>query len=319
MNRGRKTRPRHSSQDGVYFAMEDLLSYGLLTFATLALPSLGLCLAIKVTKYFNLAYGDIVTAGAFLALLMNLSFKINIGIALLISIALTALLGVFLHKVVFKALMEAKVGPLTLLVVSLGVGLVIRNVVLIGWGPQPYQFNTPLTRAKHLGPFFFTPNQIVMILICILVAIGIFLMLRYTQLGRLMRATSDNPSLSLIRGISIEKVYTYTWIIACGLAAIGGVFMGMLGTIKPGMGEEALVTLFACLIVGGIENPYGAVVGALITAFAMEATAIWISPPYKVVSAYLLMFFILLIKPSGIFGREKIQWKYFLGFLRSRQ
>ncbi|MBW1978343.1 MAG: hypothetical protein JRI79_10325, partial [Deltaproteobacteria bacterium] len=88
--------------------MEDLLSYGLLTFATLALPSLGLCLAIKVT-------------GAFLALLMNLSFKINIGIALLISIALTALLGVFLHKVVFKALMEAKVGPLTLLVVSLGV------------------------------------------------------------------------------------------------------------------------------------------------------------------------------------------------------
>jgi len=123
-------------------------------------------------------------------------------------------------------------------------------------------------------------------------------MLRYTQLGRLMRATSDNPELSEIRGISIERVYVYTWIIACALAAMG---------------------IFACLIVGGIDNPYGAVFGALIIAFAMEATAIWISPPYKVLAAYLLMIVILLVKPSGILGGEKIQWKYFLGFLQSRQ
>lgn len=299
--------------------MEDLLSYGLLTFATLALPSLGLCLAIKVTKYFNLAYGDLVTAGAFLALLFNLTFKFNMVFSLICSIVITAFLGVFLHKIIFKPLMDIKVGPLTLLVISLGVGFVIRNLVLIGWGPQPFQFDIPLTRAKHLGPFFFTPNQIYMILVCLLVAVGVFLMLRYTQLGRLMRATSDNPSLSKIRGISVESVYVYTWLIACGLAAMGGVFMGILGTIKSGMGGGALVTIFACLIVGGIDNPYGAVFGALIIAFAMEATALWISPPYKVMSAYVLMIIILLIKPSGLLGGEKIQWKYFLGFLRSQQ
>lgn len=299
--------------------MEELLSYGLLTFATLALPSLGLCLAIKVTKYFNLAYGDLVTAGAFLALLFNLSLGINIVWALILSMALTALLGVILHKLVFKPLMDIKVGPLTLLVISLGAGFVIRNLILIGWGPQPYQFKIPLARAKHLGPFFFTTNQIYIILMCILVAVGIFLMLRFTQLGRLMRATSDNPELSKIRGISIESVYVYTWIIACALAAMGGIFMGVLGTIKSEMGIGALVTIFACLIVGGIDNPYGAVFGALIIGFAMEATAIWISPPYKVMSAYILMVIILLIKPSGLLGGEKIQWKYFLGFLRSRQ
>ncbi len=299
--------------------MEDLLSYGLLTFATLALPSLGLCLAIKVTKYFNLTYGDLVTSGTFLALLFNLSFGINIVWALILSMALTALLGVILHKVIFKPLMDIKVGPLTLLVVSLGAGFVIRNLILIAWGPQPYQFKIPLARAKHLGPFFFTTNQMFIILAVILVAVAIFLMLRYTQLGRLMRATSDNPELSEIRGISIERVYVYTWIIACALAAMGGVFMGILGTIRFEMGIGVLVTLFACLIVGGIDNPYGAVFGALIIAFAMEATAIWLSPPYKVVTAYLLMVIILLIKPSGLLGGEKIQWKYFLGFLRLRQ
>ena len=299
--------------------MQDLLSYGLLTFATLALPALGLCLAIMVTKYFNLAYGDIVTTGAFLALLFNRAFGLHIIVALLISIALTAVFGVIMHKVVFKPLMDIKVGPLTLLVISLGVGFIIRNLILIGWGPQPFQFEIPLSRAKHIGPLFLTTHQVFLILICIAVAVGIFLMLRFTTLGRMMRSTSDNPTLSMIRGISVERVYVYTWLIACGLAAMGGVFMGILGTIRQGMGAGALVTIFACLIVGGIDNPYGAVVGAAIIAFVMEATSIWVSPLYKGTAGYLLMILILLIRPSGIFGGEKIQWKYFLGFLRSRQ
>jgi branched-subunit amino acid ABC-type transport system permease component len=285
--------------------MEDLISYGLLTFASLALPALGLCLSIKVVKYFNLAYGDLVTLGAYLALLFNLSFGLNIIWAMMITIVLTALAGVAAHKGIFKPLMDRRVGPLTLLVVSLGVGFVIRNVLLIGWGPQPYQYKMPLARAIHLGPFFFTPFQVVMIAICLGVAVGIFLMLRYTQLGRLMRATADNPELSEIRGIDIEKVYSYTWFIACGLAAMGGVFMSILGTITTWMGIGALVTLFACLIVGGIENPYGAVFGALIIAFAMEATALWISPPYKVTVAYVIFIIILLVKPSGLLAGRR--------------
>ena len=299
--------------------MDELLSYGLLTFATLALPSLGLCLSIKVTKFFNLAYGEFITAGAFLTLLCNIAFGFPMVISLIIGMILTAVLGVLMHKTIFKPLMELKANPLILLVISLGAGFIVRNLILIGWGPQPFQYNIPLARAKHIGPMFLTPNQIIIILTCILVAAAVFVMLRYTQLGRLMRATSDNPELSEVRGISIERVYVYTWIIACALAAMGGVFMGILGTIKCGMGIGVQVTLFACLIVGGIDNPYGAVIGALIVAFAMEASAIWISPPFKVMTAYILMFIILLVKPSGLLGGEKIQWKYFLGFLRSRQ
>ncbi len=285
--------------------MEDLLSYGLLTFASLALPALGLCLAIKVVKYFNLAYGDLVTLGAYLALLFNLTFGWNIIPAMIATIVLTAIAGVAAHKGIFKPLMDKKVGPLTLLVVSLGVGFVIRNVLLIGWGPQPYQYKMPLARAIRFGPFFFTPFQVVMIAICLGVAVGIFLMLRYTQLGRLMRATSDNPELSKIRGINIERVYSYTWFIACGLAALGGVFMSILGTITTWMGIHGLVTIFACLIVGGIENPYGAVFGALIVAFAMEATALWISPPYKVAVAYVIFIIVLLVKPSGLLAGRR--------------
>lgn len=285
--------------------MEDLLSYGLLTFASLALPALGLCLSIKVVKYFNLAYGDMVTLGAYLALLFNLTFGLHIIWAMIAAIVLTAVAGAAAHKGIFKPLMDRKVGPLTLLVVSLGVGFVIRNVLLIGWGPQPYQYKMPLVRAVHFGPFFFTPFQVLMIAVCLGLAVGVFLMLRYTQLGRLMRATSDNPELSEIRGIDIEKVYTYTWLIACGLAALGGVFMSILGTITTWMGIGALVTLFACLIVGGIENPYGAVFGALIIAFAMEATALWISPPYKVTIAYVIFIIILLVKPSGLLAGRR--------------
>ncbi|RLB05171.1 MAG: hypothetical protein DRG50_07725 [Deltaproteobacteria bacterium] len=296
--------------------MEDLLSYGLLTFASLALPALGLCLSIKVVKYFNLAYGDYVTMGAYIALLFNLIFGWNIVWAMVATIVITAIAGAAIHKGIFKPLMERKVGPLTLLVVSLGVGFVIRNVILIAWGPQPYQYKMPMARAHHFGPFFFTPFQIFMIVVCLAVAIGIFLMLRYTQLGRLMRATSDNPELSEIRGINIEKVYSYTWLIACGLSALGGVFMSILGTITTWMGIGVLVTIFACLIVGGIENPYGAVLGALIISFAMEATAIWISPPYKVTIAYVIMIVILLIKPSGIFAGGGFKWSSLLRLQR---
>lgn len=304
--------------------MIDYISYSLLTAAAYALPALGLCLAISVVKYFNLAYADYLAFGAYIALFFNMTLGWNIFFAALVAMLFSGILGVIFHKAVFKPLMDRKVDPLGLLVTSLGLGFIIRNIILIIWGPQPYQFNVPLMRMRYYGPFHVTWLQGLFIIIALGVTIGIFLMLKFTKLGQLMRAVADNVELAKVRGIEPESVYMWTWFIATALAALGGVFMAQLGTLSTHMGIGALVTIFACLIIGGIENPYGALVGALIVGFVAEATATLWRAPYKIAAAYLLMIIILLIKPTGLFGRggKGIAWgsllKTFTSLLRPK-
>lgn len=296
--------------------MIDYISFSILTGVVYVLPALGLCLAIKVCKYFNLTYGDYLAFGAFIALFFNMSLGWNLFFAALVAIVFSGILGIIFHKTVFKPLMDRGVGPLTLLVASLGLGFVIRNIMLIVWGPQPYQFEVPLMRMQYYGPFHVTWLQGLFVIIGLGIAIGTFLMLRFTKLGRLMRSVADNVELAEVRGIEAERVYMWTWFIATALAALGGVFMGQLGTLSTHMGIGALVTIFACLIIGGIDNPYGAAVGALIVGLVSEATATLWRPPYKIAAAYVLMVIILLIKPSGLFGAGRITWRSLLGLAR---
>ena len=280
------------------------LGFGIITGATLALPAVGLSLLCRNAKFFNLAYGDQLGLAAYLALLFNVTLGINFFASVVLSMVTSAILGVIFYWVVFKPLRRH--GGLVLLVASLGLAFIIQNTELAIWGPNPQKYNIPFEAGLRLGPFVATPLQLIVIGLSLVLTGGIFAMLRYTHIGRAMRATSDNIELAEIKGIDTERTFIWTWAICSATAGLGGVFLALITTLTPWTGFAALLLLFSALILGGVGNLVGALVGAMIIGIASECTGIIAAlASYKIAIAFAIMCICLVIRPSGIFGKER--------------
>ncbi len=280
------------------------IGFGIITGGVLALAALGLSLLFRTVKFINFAFGDILALGAYLAFFFNVTLGLPVLPAAILGIVFTGIAGVLVHKVVVKPLKETvKAGPLTLLIATMGVAFVVRNLILIIWGPEPQMYRVATQEAMNIGPFMITPIQLVAILISVVIMVMIYLLLQHTKLGKMIRATSDNIELARIRGIRTESVVVWTWLISSGLAGLAGVMLGLIGTIDSHMGIEMLLVIFASVIMGGIGNPYGAVAGAMIIGITMEVSSAFALSEYKAAVAYLLMGVILLLKPKGLFAR----------------
>jgi len=280
------------------------IGFGIITGGVLALAALGLSLLFRTVKFINFSYGDTLALGAYLAVFFNTTLGLSLLPSALLGMLFTGIVGVFIHKVVVKPLKETvKAGPLTLLIATMGLAFMIRNFILIVWGPDPKMYNVATQEAMKLGPFLITPTQLMAILISILIMVLIYLLLQHTKLGKMIRATADNIDLARIRGIRTESVVVWTWLISSSLAGLAGVMLGLLGTVDSQMGIEVLLVIFASVIMGGIGNPYGAVAGAMIIGITMEVSSSFALSEYKAAIAYLLMGVILLLKPKGLFTR----------------
>jgi len=280
------------------------IGFGIITGGVLALAALGLSLLFRTVKFINFSYGDVLALGAYLAFFCNVTLGLDLLPSALLGMFLTGLVGVIIHKVVVKPLKEGvKAGPLTLLIATMGVAFIIRNLILIVWGPEPKMYNVATQEAMKIGPFLITPIQLAAILISVLIMVLIYLLLRYTQLGKMIRATADNIDLARVRGIRTERVIVWTWLISTSLAGLAGVMLGLMGAVDHHMGIEMLLVIFASVIMGGIGNPYGAVAGAMIIGVAMEVSSAFGLSEYKAALAYLLMAVILLLKPRGLFAK----------------
>ena len=280
------------------------IGFGIVTGGVLALAALGFSLLFRTVKFINFAYGDILALGAYLTFLFNVTLGLPLLVSALLGMFFTGIVGVLIHKTVVKPLREGvKAGPLTLLIATMGVAFIIRNLILILWGPEPKMYNVATQEAMNVGPFLITPIQLMAIGISLVIMVLIYLLLRYTKLGKMIRATSDNIDLARIRGIRTERVVVWTWMISAGLAGLAGVMLGLMGAVDLHMGIEMLLVIFASVIMGGIGNPYGAVAGAMIIGVAMEVSSAFGLSEYKAALAYLLMGIILLLKPKGLFAR----------------
>jgi branched-chain amino acid transport system permease protein/neutral amino acid transport system permease protein len=280
------------------------LGFGIITGAILALPSVALSLLCRNCKFFNLAYGDQMGLAAYLVLFFNVSLGLNFPASVVLSLMISSILGVIFYWVVFKPL--RKHGPLVLLIASLGLAFILHNAELAIWGPNPQKYNIPFETGLRLGPFVITPMQLVLIGLSLVLTGSIFALLRYTGIGRAMRATADNLELATIRGVDTERTFIWTWIICSATAGLGGVFLALITTLTPWTGFINLLFLFSALILGGVGNLVGALIGAMIIGLVSECAGILpVLAPYKIAVAFAIMFIFLLFRPSGILGKER--------------
>lgn len=285
------------------------IGFGVIQGSIIALGAIGLSLLFKTVNFINFAYGDSLALGAFIVWQLNqvlggwgVAEVPNIIISVIVGLALVGLIGVLFHKYLFRPLGSAN--PLVMLITSVGLAFILRNALLFIWGPEPKKFLLPSQQGLHLGPFIITPIQLLIVGLALVIMVAIYLMLTYTSLGQAIRGTADNPNLARIRGINTENVTSWVWFYSYVLSGLAGVMVGVVTVLNPSMGIHLLLVLFASVIMGGIGNPYGAVVAAMIIGITMEvAPAVPVLAPYKVVVAYLLMILVILFRPKGLFAK----------------
>lgn len=232
-------------------------------------------------------------------------------LALLVAMLVTAAVAVGTHLAIYKPMPSDSI---TLLITSIGVAFVYRAIIQLQFGTGFVEYDTPVLRPvgaiqDALGVAI-TLHGVAIVVVAALLVAALHVTLQYTTLGRKMRATADNPSLARVSGIRTDRVILSMWAIGSGLAAAGGVFLGLYAQLTPRMGFSLLLVIFAAVILGGIGSVYGAMLGGLLIGMIHELTpllgdfGIPIGVEYANAIAFVIMVAILLVRPHGIVGGD---------------
>jgi len=288
---------------------------GILTGAIIALGAIGVSLAMSILRFANFAHAELLTAGAYIALMVvaaigslgdpidPFSFGWPFVVSLVPAAAATAVLALVIDRLVFRSLRQRKAARMTLIFASFGVGLVVRNLIHVIFGGEPEYYSRELTIAMRLfGTIRVMPDQIVVLVIATLLVVLLQLFLRYSAMGLAMRAAAENPDLARVSGVDVDRVVAWTWALAAALAAMAGVFLGLTVQLRPEMGFNLLLALFAAAILGGNGSLIGAVVGGLLVGLAENLSVMVISSGYRQAVPFVLLVVMLFIRPQGLFG-----------------
>jgi branched-subunit amino acid ABC-type transport system permease component len=290
--------------------LAQLLVNGLITGSILALAGVGATLIFGIQRIANFAHGDFLTIGAYAAFAVNVVLGQNLLIAALGAMGAVALFGVAAHFGLFRPLRGR--GTVAIALVSVGLGLLIRNVIFIVAGSQIRQFNVNQSEVITIGAVRLSPGQAVAVVVALVVAPLVALFLARTRLGKQMRAVADNRDLASVSGIDVERIGVSVWILAGGLAGLAGVMLGLSqGVFDPNMGLGPLFLIFTAVVLGGIGSAYGALVAGLALGLAMELST-WealfggLDSKYKPVLAFVVLILLLLYRPQGLFGQARV-------------
>ncbi len=304
--------------------MIQIVADGLIIGSVISLGAIGLSLTVSMAGFSNFSHGELLAWGAYFAFLAAaaltsmhqglatpigpFSFGWGLVMAMLVAAGMTAVLALSLDTVLFKRL--RKQSSITLVIASFGAALVLRNLLLFWQGGVPKYFSQNLQIAiaflprSFWGGLRFTPDQLLVLALTMATVTALHLFLRYSVLGRSMRAAAMNPALAQVTGIDTERVLRATWMIGGALAALAGVFAGITVQLRPTMGAELLLPLFAAVIVGGIGSVWGSVWGGLLVGLAESASVTLLGAEYRTAAAFIVLIVILLLKPNGLFGEK---------------
>jgi len=280
------------------------VGFGLVTASVLAIAAVGFTLQFGVTDVLNLAYGAVMILGAFLAYLVN-SHGTSVWLGLLLSVAVCSLVSVLLNTVVYTPFQRRGASPITMVIVSLGMTLIIEFGIEAVAGGVPVSYTMGSGSTFTAGGLTLTGVQLVIMALAVLTMAGVHVLLRYTKLGKAMRATAANRTLARNCGIRTGRVITVTWALTgalCGLA--GTVFAIDAGSFDATSTDVFLVLILAAVFLGGPGQPYGAMLGALVIGLATEVSAVFIPADYKYVIAFVVLLVMLGVRPTGLLGER---------------
>ena len=276
------------------------LGFGLVTSSIVALGAVGFTLQFSVSHIFNVAYGAVMTAAAYVAYFVNVTLGVNIWIGLAAGAVGGALISVVIQRYIYAPFSRRGSSVFALIMVSLALSIIIQNALQAVAGPEPLSYNVPRQHAIHVGDIIWTANEVVIMAIAVASMLVLHGVLHFSRLGKAMRAVADDADLTRNCGIDSRKVSTIAWALSGALCGIAGVALA-LDTVSfaNDIGINFLIIVIAAAVIGGVGEPYGAVVGALIVGLATELAAL-VTPDLKDVVAFALLALMLLVRPNGL-------------------
>jgi branched-chain amino acid transport system permease protein len=304
---GEDTRTVESRWDRLPQSIFDGLFFGLI----IAIAAVGLSLIYGSTGLANFAHGEMVTFGAIMALVANRSWGLHLLVAAPFAILCGIVGGYLFDRGVWGQLRRRGVGLTSQMIASIGLALFFRYLIQyrIGGRTQFYRQYQSQTNPIEIGPIRFPPRVASSIVVCLVVLVGVALFLLRTRFGKAVRAVSDNPDLASATGINTGRIMSLVWMLGGGLAALGGVLVGLDQAVSWDRGATILLLMFAAIVLGGLGSAFAALIGSLVIGLAVELSA-WLFPNYidlKRTGALIVLIIVLLMRPQGILGsRERV-------------
>jgi len=276
------------------------IGFGLVTASILCIGAVSFTLQFGISNLFNLAFGATMTAAAFVAYVCNAA-GLNIWISLVLGTLSASLLSFLLHRGIYIPYRRRATSMFTMIMVTLGVGIIIQYAIEAIWGADNRSYNMVTGRSVHIAGMLFTTTQLTVIAIAAVVAAGVHVLLHYTRLGKAMRAVAVNERLARNCGIPVKAVVDSTWLLSGALCGLAGVVLVMdVQVLNSGSGDNFLILIVAATVLGGIGSAYGAMLGSVIIGVVAELSAGYINPQFKDISAFIILGAVLLLRPTGV-------------------
>ena len=285
--------------------MLQLIVNGIVVGSIIALAAIGLTMVYGVLNFANFSHADFLALGAYIAFVLNTVLGINILLSFFIAIAISGALGVLLDFLIWKPMRKKNADLVSLIIISIGLALIVRNGIIFIWGGSTRNFDLPVQKGIEMLGVTVTHNQFIGIGTAILFMVLVHYFLKRTKMGKAMRAISDDINLARVSGIDVDRVIMWMWFLGIGLAGAAGVLYGLETTIRPNMGWFLILPMFAAVILGGIGNPYGAMVGGMVIGLSQELSMLILPSEYKMGVSLAIMIIVLLVKPEGLFKGTK--------------
>jgi branched-subunit amino acid ABC-type transport system permease component len=283
------------------------VGFGLITASILAIAAVGFTLQFGVTNIINIAYGDVMTLCGFAAYVINRQ-GVNIWIALIGAAIVGAAISVALNRFLYAGFVRRGTSSVGMIIVSLSVAVIIGNLILAGFGPTFFTYRMSAGSSYHFAGMVFTAAQLAIMGIAAASMIGVHVILTRTKLGKAMRAVSSDAGLARSCGIAASRVVDIAWALSGALCGIAGVVLMInVTSFQASTGNSFLVVIVAAAIFGGVGQPYGAMLGALVLGISTEVLAAVFDPGYKDVFALAVLVIVLLIRPQGVISEVAVQ------------
>jgi len=289
----------------------DRILLGLKLGSIIALAAVGLSLIFGVTDLVNFSHAEMITFGAVAAYFFNVAGAgpgWTLLIAAIPAIVLSGGFGAAQELWLWRPLRRRRVGPVSMLVISIGLSFAVRNVILVVLGGEPENYAEYVIQQERTYLFFDAPPKNIAIIVSSLIILGMVgLFLLHTRAGVAVRAVADNKDLAESSGIDVNRVILITWILGGALAGLSGVYLGLTEAVQWDMGFRMLLLVFAAVVLGGLGTAFGAMLGGFVIGLAVEISTLWLPTELKNAVALAVLIVMLLWRPQGLLGsRERI-------------
>lgn len=283
---------------------------GLVLGGIYALIAVGYTMVYGIIQLINFAHGEIFMFGAYFAFALVTFLNVPFWIALPMSMILCAVMGMLIDVIAYRPLRNAS--RLSALITAIGMSIGLQNLAQLIW-----KADQRTIKSELLPTFFLSENSIsipggaalpyrdlFIIVLALVLMIALNRLIHLTKIGKAMRACAQNKVAANLMGIKTNRVIAVTFAIGSALGAVAGVMVGLREVIEPMMGYYKGVAAFAAAVLGGIGNITGAMLGGILIGLAEALGAGYINSSYRVAIAYIIMIIVILIRPSGLFGKS---------------